>query len=104
MFWWTGERYLSFVDPGLCGAEVHYEHLHRYAFAAQFVSGKNVLDLASGEGYESNLLAKEANYVICIDIDENAVKSAFQTYNEKNLEFLKGSICEISIEESLKIY
>ena len=48
---WTGERYLPFVDPKISGAEIHYEHLHRYyfAFGAQFVKGEIVLDFASGE-------------------------------------------------------
>ncbi|AKB69181.1 methyltransferase domain-containing protein [Methanosarcina mazei] len=98
MLEWTGERYLPFIDPGVCGAEIHYEHLHRYAFAAQFVSGKKVLDLASGEGYGSYLLAKEANFVVGVDIDENAVKHASQKYQAENLNFVKGSICEIPIK------
>src|SRR5690606_33969585 len=75
-----------------------YEHLHRYAFAAQFVSGKKVLDLASGEGYGSYLLAKEANFVVGVDIDENAVKHASQKYQAENLNFVKGSICETPIK------
>ena len=33
MLEWTGERYLHFIDPKISGAEIHYEHLHRYAFA-----------------------------------------------------------------------
>jgi hypothetical protein len=43
----TGERYLPFIDPEISGAEIHYEHLHRYAFASQYVNNKTVLDLAS---------------------------------------------------------
>ena len=33
MLEWTGERYLPFVDPEICGAEIHYEHLYRCVFA-----------------------------------------------------------------------
>ena len=33
MLEWTGERYLPFVNPEISGAEIHYEHLHRFAFA-----------------------------------------------------------------------
>jgi protein-L-isoaspartate O-methyltransferase len=73
MLEWTGERYLPFVDPKISGAEIHYEHLHRYAFAAQFVKGKNVLDFASGEGYGSYMLSKEAESVICIEIGEKCL-------------------------------
>jgi len=52
---WTGERYVPWMEPG----EIHYEHLHRYRFAKEFVKGKKVLDLACGEGYGSNLLAED---------------------------------------------
>ena len=58
MLEWTDERYLPFVDPGICGAEIHYEHLHRYTFALHFVKSKKVLDLACREGYESYILSK----------------------------------------------
>ena len=39
------------------------EHLHRYFIANNFVKGKVVLDIASGEGYGSNLLSNKAQYV-----------------------------------------
>ena len=67
MLEWTGEIYLPFVHPKICGAEIHYERLHRYAFAAQFVKGKKVLDFASGEGSGSYMLSKEANHVIGVN-------------------------------------
>ena len=55
---WTGERYLPFVDPKICGDEIHYEHLHRYYFALHFVKDKKVLDLTCGDGYGSYILSK----------------------------------------------
>jgi len=95
---WTGERYLPFMDPMVSGVEIHYEHLHRYAFAAQFVKGKKVLDLASGEGYGSNMLSKEAESVIGIDIDEKTVKHANSKYIKNNLKFIQGSILKVPID------
>ncbi|MCK4736579.1 MAG: sulfatase-like hydrolase/transferase [Methanophagales archaeon] len=95
---WTGERYLPFVDPEISGAEIHYEHLHRYAFAAQFVKGKKVLDFASGEGYGSYMLSKEAELVIGVEIDEKTVKHASSSYISDNLEFIQGSILKVPIE------
>ena len=71
-FDWTGERFLPWIED----AKIHYEHFHRYAFAAQFVKGKRVLDMACGDGYGSNMLSKEAEYVVGIDIYENAVRNA----------------------------
>jgi 2-polyprenyl-3-methyl-5-hydroxy-6-metoxy-1,4-benzoquinol methylase len=45
-------------------AGIGYEHLHRYAYATQFVQKKRVLDLACGEGYGSYLLARTAECVV----------------------------------------
>jgi len=97
MLEWTGERFLPNVDPSISGAEIHYEHLHRYAFAAQYVADRIVLDLASGEGYGTFLLSNTAKYVIGIDIDPEAVTHASKTYQRENIEFRQGSITNIPI-------
>jgi ubiquinone/menaquinone biosynthesis C-methylase UbiE len=90
---WTGERYLPWErDPVTA-----YEHWHRYAYAAQFVSGKNVLDLASGEGYGSATLARTAQRVIALDINEDAVNHARLKYRSNNLQFIVGSIMELPL-------
>lgn len=98
MLEWTGERFLPNIDPLLTEPEIHFEHLHRYAFAMEFVKGKDVLDLASGEGYGSYFLSKTANRVIGIDVDGDAVTHAAQTYVRSNLKFLQGDIRNIPIE------
>jgi glycosyltransferase involved in cell wall biosynthesis/SAM-dependent methyltransferase len=98
MLEWTGERYLPYLDPSVGGVEIHYEHLHRYAFASQFIKGKTVLDLASGEGYGSFLLAMHAKRVVGIDIDPASVDHASSTYVKDNLEFRVGSITDVPIE------
>ena len=90
---WTGERYLPWLEEAAIG----YEHLHRYAYATQFVRNKRVLDLACGEGYGSYLLARTAESVVGIDIDENAIKHARNKYIKQNLEFKVGSITEVPI-------
>src|SRR5207249_2668179 len=94
MLEWTGERYVPWME----GAEIGYEHLHRYAFAAQFVRNKRVWDLASGEGYGSHLLAKTAKQVVGIDIDEQTVRHAKNKYIRPNLDFKAGSILDVPIE------
>ena len=95
---WTGERYLPWLEE----ASIGYEHLHRYAYATQFVQNKRVLDLACGEGYGSYLLAKTAKSVVGIDIDNNTIKHARNKYIKQNLEFKVGSITEVPIDgESL---
>lgn len=90
----TGERYLPWIEDASLG----YEHLHRYAYAAQFAQNKNVLDLASGEGYGSHLLAQTAKFVVGIDIDESAIKHAKNKYLRSNLEFRLGSITDIPVD------
>src|SRR5215470_11508581 len=96
MLEWTGERFLPWRnDPALA-----YEHLHRYFYAAEFAHGKDVLDLASGEGYGANLLAQVANRVVGVDIAEEAVQHARSRYEKKNLEFIAASITKIPIVEN----
>ncbi len=95
MMFFTGERYI----PNLITGQIAYEHLHRYAFACKYVTGKTVLDIACGEGYGSNLLAKHAKKVIGMDISGEAVTNASRKYaGETNLEFRQGSCVNISFE------
>ena len=51
----TGERYV----PMLKG-NVELEHKHRYLVARELCHGKMVLDVASGEGFGSAMLAEVA--------------------------------------------
>ncbi|MFC2154210.1 methyltransferase domain-containing protein [Candidatus Altiarchaeota archaeon] len=97
MLEWTGERYLPDLDPTL-GVEIHYEHLHRYAFVGQFVKGKKVLDLACGEGYGSFMLAQDASHVTGVDIDKKTIKHARIKYTKGNLNFVEGSILDVPIK------
>ncbi|MEP7328120.1 MAG: methyltransferase domain-containing protein [Betaproteobacteria bacterium] len=83
----TGERFV----PGLPG-EIAHEHWHRYAFARRFAADKRVLDVASGEGYGSALLAKVADSVVGVDVDPAAVEHARTVYAQRpNLRFECGS-------------
>lgn len=91
----TGERYV----PHLRG-QIYYEHFHRYAIAARFAAGKRVLDIASGEGYGSALLARTAESVIGIDIDEQAVEYAKRRYYASNLRFLCGSVTGVPLGDA----
>ena len=91
----TGERYVPSVD-----GEIKYEHLHRYALCIDFVAGKSVLDIASGEGYGSALLAKVADSVLGVDISSESIQYAKDQYgNHKNLNFLVGSCDSIPLSE-----
>jgi glycosyltransferase involved in cell wall biosynthesis/ubiquinone/menaquinone biosynthesis C-methylase UbiE len=91
----TGERY----TPGVQGG-IEHEHLHRYLFALQLCKGKDVLDVASGEGYGSALLAQVARTVVGIDIDAQSVRFANQTYIYHNLSYKSGSATQIPIMDA----
>jgi ubiquinone/menaquinone biosynthesis C-methylase UbiE/glycosyltransferase involved in cell wall biosynthesis len=91
---WTGERYLPSIQGG-----VELEHFHRYLFAEQLVKGKCILDIASGEGYGSALMARSAASVVGVDISEDAVIHAREKYRADNLEYRVGSCAAIPLED-----
>ena len=92
---WTGERLETFVY-----GDSAVEHLHRYSIASHFIKDKIVLDIASGEGYGSAILAKNAKQVIGVDIDQKSVQDAIKKYKSNNLNFLVGSADKISVEDN----
>jgi SAM-dependent methyltransferase len=67
--------------PQGVGSETLWEHLYRYRFAAQFVKGKDVLDVASGEGYGLAALGQAgAKSAIGVDISPEACRHANRKY------------------------
>ena len=95
----TGERFV----PGVSG-EIVYEHVHRYAFARRFASGRRVLDAACGEGYGSALLAQVAAEVIGIDVDAETIDHARAAYQAPNLSFTRASITSLPLpDESVDV-
>ena len=68
----TGERMIPDLHHE---AVVYAEHLVRYLFAARFVAGKRVLDVASGVGYGADLLKSAgATEVVALDRSSEAVR------------------------------
>ena len=92
----TGERYVPEVE-----GQIEMEHLHRYALALEYAKGKNVLDIASGEGYGANLLSQVAKSVTGVDISEEAINHAKQKYVKNNLSFIQGSADSIPCETNI---
>ncbi|MBO3086701.1 class I SAM-dependent methyltransferase [Cellulomonas dongxiuzhuiae] len=91
-----GERMIpAFHRPSL----LYAEHLTRYLAAAEIVRGKRVLDIASGSGYGSSLLAGTAASVVGVDVSEVAVSYAARTYGAGNLEFRHGDAEKIPLED-----
>jgi len=88
----TGERFV----PEVHGI-IELEHLHRYLIASELVAGKKVLDIASGEGYGSAMLARKAEKIIGVDISHEAIQFARKRYRLENLEFKVGSCTDIPL-------
>lgn len=92
---WTGERCVPWTPD----VQVAYEHYHRYLWAAELVGDRRVLDLASGEGFGSAILAGRAKSVVGIDIDAPTVEHSRLNYAAPNLEFRLGSALDLSAFE-----
>lgn len=94
-FPWTGERFV----PGV-GVNIALEHRHRYAVARELAREKDVLDIACGEGYGSDLLASVARSVRGVDISVQVIGHAAQKYFRPNLSFAVGTCAAISMPDA----
>lgn len=88
----TGERFTTSMT-----GQIDHEHRHRYLVAAGYCAGKRVLDVASGEGYGSSLLASIADDVVGVDVDTAAIEHARQNYKQDNLRFVAGSASDLPL-------
>jgi ubiquinone/menaquinone biosynthesis C-methylase UbiE len=74
---YTGER----MVPEKSEPNVFWEHIYRYRFAASFAAGKEVLDIACGEGYgTAALIQAGAKSVLGMDISEESCSHARRKY------------------------
>jgi SAM-dependent methyltransferase/uncharacterized coiled-coil DUF342 family protein len=81
----TGERLTTAY-----GGQTEIEHLHRYLMAREWCRDKDVLDVASGEGYGTALLAQVARSAVGLEIAPEAVDHANGAYRTNNLSFVVG--------------
>ncbi len=80
----TGERTLPDVP------EENYwfrRHLVVYEWIAERVAGRRVVDMACGEGYGSDVLARTAESVVGVDANPEAHEHARLRYVRPNLRF-----------------
>jgi SAM-dependent methyltransferase len=85
----TGERTLPDVP-----AENYWyrRHLAVYEWIGARVLGARVLDLACGEGYGSDVLARSAQEVVGVDANPEAHEHARLRYRRENLRFERGLV------------
>jgi Methyltransferase domain len=85
----TGERTLPDVP-----AENYWfrRHLAVYEWIAARVRGLRAIDMACGEGYGSDVLAREAAEVVGVDANPQAHEHARLRYRRANLRFERGLV------------
>jgi SAM-dependent methyltransferase len=85
----TGERTLPDVP-----AENYWfrRHLAVYEWVGARVGGSRVLDMACGEGYGSDVLARSAARVVGLDANPEAYEHARLRYGRGNLTFARGLV------------
>ena len=91
----TGERMTTAIS-----GQIAFEHLHRYCIARDLCAGKDVLDVASGEGYGPAILAGVARQVVGVDIDDGSVRHAQRSYNLANLSFVQGDAHHLPLPDA----
>lgn len=70
------------------------DHIQRYRFASQYVSGKRVLDAGCGVGYGTAFLHEYgAKHIVGVDISEEALALAQSKYLVDGVEFIADD-CE----------
>lgn len=72
------------------GALIYAEHVTRYLAAKPLVSGKVVLDIASGSGYGARLLAESAAFVYGVDVNDAAVRYSEENFGGPNISYRVG--------------
>jgi SAM-dependent methyltransferase len=70
------------TEPGIVAL-----HLKRYAFARDWTTGREVLDLGCGAGYGTAYLADTARRVVGADVDSTAIAYARDRYARPNVDF-----------------
>jgi 2-polyprenyl-3-methyl-5-hydroxy-6-metoxy-1,4-benzoquinol methylase len=85
----TGERTLPDVP-----AENYWfrRHLAVYEWIGARVASKRVIDMACGEGYGSDVLARAAAFVLGVDANPEANDHARLRYRRENLHFERGMV------------
>src|ERR1700721_2648345 len=81
----TGER-LTASFP----VQVEDEHYHRYLCARAFCRDRDVLDVASGEGYGAAQLAQVARHVVGVEYSGATVRNAVANFPRRNLRFIQS--------------
>lgn len=79
---------------------IYAEHVTRYLAAKPVVKDKVILDIASGSGYGTKILAETAKYVYGVDVNTTAVNYSKKHYAAKNIEYIVGDGESIPLDDN----
>ena len=85
--------------------DLYQAHASIYRFFQRFTANARVLDLGSGTGYGSVVLAENAASVTGVDIDPNNIRYAQLHFQKENLNFVRGdaqSLADIMTGETFE--
>lgn len=91
----TGERLTNAVT-----GQLEAEHYHRYLLAIGFCSGRDVLDVATGEGYGAAMVAQQARSVVACDLAEDVIARAGRNFARPNLRFVIGDALALPVPDA----
>ena len=91
----TGERY----TPETQG-NIYLEHMHRYLMVSDLVAFRDVLDVASGEGFGCYAMSQFARSVVGVDIGVSSVEHALRRYKWLNVDFRAGSCSDMPLDDN----
>jgi SAM-dependent methyltransferase len=91
----TGERLTASIH-----GQVEIEHYHRYLYSRGFCRDKDVLDVASGEGYGAAQLAQVARHVIGVEYAGQTARNAAANFPRPNLRFVQGDARSLPIGDA----
>jgi ubiquinone/menaquinone biosynthesis C-methylase UbiE len=80
---------------------VRFEHLARYQFAANYASGKILVDCACGDGTGTDLFAKAgAKIVRAFDKSPEAIDQAGERFGREGIQFAVGDATNLPLESN----
>lgn len=88
------------IIPDETSAGILALHLKRYAFALPYVTGKEVLDAASGVGYGTAYLAEASARIVGVDVDAETVSYARRRYGAPNAEFHQMDVTKLEFPDA----
>lgn len=91
----AGERYTSAVS-----GEIELEHLHRYFLARSLSRGKDVIDIAAGEGYGTAILGQVARSVVGVELYADVLKHAASNHSRSNIRFLAADAHYVPLRDA----